>query len=333
MRAVLPVVFLFLVICLDTACSVRVVLYMANVGSEASNRDLLRSLQAIRGVFLSYRRTYPIFIAYDRKLERHVTSGLVREIEAETGNCTHGKAEEDEPCMRLIPVRKWRHVPWPFSMYTDLYRGESEYYSSIGYRLMCRFWGLNVFNQSFMSNVTSYMKLDTDTFVESMQVDPFEVMERDHLDYLGSVMYKEPNSVVDGLWETFLRFASEEGIHPGGLTRLSNENVDSFSEEDISRMPVNLAVDVLFRRGYNLVCYYNNWEVSRMRVWTSPVFARLARFIDAAGGIILRRWGDAPIRTLAVHLLQNELDASFRQYRGLVLYHKALHSTPGTELV
>jgi hypothetical protein len=221
MRAVVPVFFLLLTVCLDMACSVRVVLYMANVGSEASNRDLLRSLRAIRGVFLSYKRTYPIFIAYDRKLERHVTSSLVREIEAETGNCTHGKAEENEPCMRLIAVRKWRHVPWPFSMYTDLYRTENEYYSSIGYRLMCRFWGLNVFNQSFMSNVTSYMKLDTDTFVERMQVDPFEIMEREHLDYLGSVMYKEPNSVVDGLWETFLRFASEEGIHPGGLTRPS----------------------------------------------------------------------------------------------------------------
>ncbi len=96
-------------------------------------------------------------------------------------------------------------------------------------------------------------------------------------------------------------------------------------------MTLEQAVDVLFRRGYNLMIYYNNWEVSSMS-WTSPKFVRLARFIDGAGGVILRRWGDAPIRTLSLHLLEQKLGLKFRQYRGLVLYHKAWHSTAGTEV-
>ncbi len=110
---------------------------------------------------------------------------------------------------------------------------------------------------------------------------------------------------------------------------LSNGGRYGFSAQDISRMPLEQAVDVLFHRGYNLMIYYNNCEVSSMRAWTE--FGRLARFIDGSGGVILRRWGDAPIRTLSLHLQEGELNLKFRQYRGLVLYHKAWYSTAGAE--
>ena len=331
-RALVLVVFL----CFfqHMASSVRVVLYLANVGSKTSNQELQQSLRAIRGAFESYGRTYPIWITYDGKLEKHVTSDLIRDIRAETDNCTHHAKEKHEPCVRLIPVKGWRHVPWPWSMYTDLYKDTQlePYYSTLGYRNMCRYWAFNIFSQPFMHNVTSYMKLDTDTIVKTMPVDPFRLLEAERLDYLGPIMYQDAPHVVEGIWETFLRFALEEGIHPRGLEPLSNRNQDNYSAEDISHMSVEHASDVLFHRGYNLMIFYCNWEVSRMQVWRSDVFGRLARFIDAAGGIILRRWTDCPVRTLSLYLLQEKLGLQFRQYKGLVLYHKAWHSTAGTEL-
>ena len=64
---------------------------------------------------------------------------------------------------------------------------------------------------------------------------------------------------------------------------------------------------------------------------TTRVRQALGQFIDGAGGVIMRRWGDAPIRTLSLHLLEWELNLKFRQYRGLVLHHKAWHSTEGVE--
>ncbi len=47
----------------------------------------------------------------------------------------------------------------------------------------------------------------------------------------------------------------------------------------------------------------------------------------------MRRWGDAPTRTLSLHLLEGVLNLKFRLYRGLVLsrYYKAWHSTEGVE--
>ena len=323
---------LYLSLLSQMVTSLRVVVYLANVGSETSNRELLQSLRAIRAVFQSYGKTYPIWITYDGKLQKHVTAGLAMNIQAETANCTHAAEEKHEPCVRLIPVKGWRHIPWPWSMYKDIYKEEQPYYASIGYRNMCRYWGLNIFSLPFMRNVTSYMKLDTDTLVKSMPVDPFRLLEDEQLDYVGPIMYQDGSVVVEGIWETFLRFALEESIHPRGLVPLSNGNKDGFSAEDISRMSVEQAVHVLFRRGYNLMVFYCNWETSSMGVWTSPVFGRLARYIDAAGGIIMRRWGDCPIRTLSLYLLQEQMGLKFRQYRGLVLYHKAWHTTAGSEL-
>jgi hypothetical protein len=301
--------------------------------NEASKHDLVQSLHAIRSIFSAYGRTYPVWVTYDGKLESYVTPRLKRDILAATDNCTHDIEEVHEPCMRLIPVKGWRHIPWPYSMYTDLYSDANPYYASIGYRNMCRYWGLNIFQLPFMRNVSRYMKLDTDTFVNSMPVDPFNILEQEKLDYLGPIMYPDSLNNVEGLWETFLRFAVEEEIHPRGLVPLSNEFKDGISAEEISRMSVKQASHVLFRRGYNLMNYYCNWEVSDMKVWTSPLFTRLAQFIDEAGGIILRRWGDCPIRTLSLYLLQDELALKFRQYRGLVLYHKALHTTAGSEQI
>jgi len=327
------IVYSVFVVCIfaEMVASIRVVIYLANVGSESSTLELLQSLRAIRGVFQAYGTTYPVWITYDSMLKKHITPGLTRDILAETANCTHGAREMTEPCVRLIPVKGWRHVPWPWKMYTDLYKDANPYYASMGYRSMCRYWGLNIFIQPFMQNVTSFMKLDTDTFVRRMPVDPFRLLEQEELDYLGPIMYTDSPSVVEGIWETFLRFALDEGIHPRGLVPLSNEGKDVYTAQDISEMPLDQAVQVLFRRGFNMMVFYNNWEVSSMRVWRSPVFHRLRQFIDGAGGVILRRWGDAPIRTLSLHLLQGELGLKFRQYRGLVLYHKALHSTEGAE--
>ncbi len=97
-----------------------------------------------------------------------------------------------------------------------------------------------------MQNVTSYMKLDTDTFVHRMPVDPFRLLEQEELDYLGPIMYPDAPSVVEGIWETFPRFALEERIHQRGLVPLSNAGKDANSARDISSMPLEQAVQVLF---------------------------------------------------------------------------------------
>lgn len=297
-----------------------VVLYLANIASNSSNAELQQSLSSLQSVFLSKhpQKKYPVVVAYDQEDEAYLTADLQSAL--------RGSVETQ---LEFAPIRRFRHFPWPFSMYTGLYREENPYYARLGYRFMCRYWAHTVFRQPFMQNVTQYLRLDTDSVLVEMPVDPFAVLESESLGYLSSVMYKESPVSTTGIWETFLRFARDEQIHPWGLAPLSGSGMDEFSEKDIREMPIRDAINVLYHRGYNLDYYYNNWEVSRVDVWTSPVYQRLAKHIDAAGGIVIWRWGDAPIRTLSLFLLRDTIPS--RQYRGLRVYHKAYHATPGTE--
>ena len=48
--------------------------------------------------------------------------------------------------------------------------------------------------------------------------------------------------------------------------------------------------------------YYNNFEVSALSLWRSTDYQDYIEYIDSLGGIYYYRWGDAPIRTLAVTL-------------------------------
>ena len=294
-------------------------------------------------MFLAQHPQYPVLVAYDPEDRRHLTPALRATLAREL-NATQLEWHDDvapvTPSLSFVPIQGFRRVPWPFSLYTDLYTQDNPYYARLGYRHMCRFWSHTVFRQPFMRGVTRYLRLDTDTHLIHMPVNPFAILDAEpHLAYLASVVYKEEARQTDGLWETVLRFAVKEGLHPWGLTPLSNRGAPS--DTDIRAMAVRDAAEALHRRGYNLDYIYNNWEVSRVDVWLTPVYQRFAAHIDAAGGIILRRWGDAPIRTMALFLLRDvfagvcanassdNLTLSFRQYRGLRVFHKAYHDTMG----
>lgn len=301
-----------------TCSSKSIVLYLANIASESSNVELSRSLSSVNTVFFSRHRQYPIVVAYDYEDRHYLTPELKVNLTSSAKNS-----------IAFESVSRFRHVAWPFSMYTDIYSEQNPYYSRLGYRHMCAYWSYSVFSQPFMHNVTSYLRLDTDTYLIDMPVDPFQILQNENIGYLSSIVLKESPVSTQGLWETFLRFALRENIHPWGLTPLSVSNVDEYTPEDIRKMPLRKAIDVLHKRGYNLDYVYNNWEVSRVDIWRSEIYDRLAKFIQKAGGIIIRRWGDAPIRTLALHLLHRE---SFRQYSGLNIYHKINIVTHGTEV-
>ena len=48
--------------------------------------------------------------------------------------------------------------------------------------------------------------------------------------------------------------------------------------------------------------YYNNFEVSALSLWRSPDYQHYIEYVDSLGGIYYYRWGDAPIKSLAVAL-------------------------------
>jgi len=108
--------------------------------------------------------------------------------------------------------------------------------------------------------------------------------------------------VVIGLWDTILRYMRLRDIN-----RAQIKNYET-SEGD-----------------YNMQMYYNNFEVSSTHLWQSKAYQDFFEYLDRTGGILLRRWGDSPIRTLALAVLFP--DARIEQWHGLCYYHAGVKWT------
>ena len=48
--------------------------------------------------------------------------------------------------------------------------------------------------------------------------------------------------------------------------------------------------------------FYNNFEISKMEIWNKRSYRDFVDYIDNLGGIYYHRWGDAPIKGLALSL-------------------------------
>ena len=70
--------------------------------------------------------------------------------------------------------------------------------------------------------------------------------------------------------------------------------------------------------------FYNNFEISSMSLWTSPGYRDYIGFIDRLGGIYRFRWGDAPIKTIAVTLFVPENET--HQFKDIGYKHQTFQN-------
>ena len=178
---------------------------------------------------------------------------------------------------------------------------------SLGYRFMCRFWAHGVFQQSAMKQLDYYWRMDTDLFLKkTIAFDPFVYMDNNGISYLYGATSHESESVIVGLWDTVLEYTH--------LHNYSNTSLGRYTDA---------------KGNYNLRMFYNNFEVSRIDIWRSARYAQFFEYLDRTGGLLLRRWGDAPIRTLSLAALFPEL--KIQQWPGLCYDHTGMQWTSFTE--
>lgn len=177
---------------------------------------------------------------------------------------------------------------------------------SMGYRRMCRFWAMGVFHEPAVRALEYYWRLDTDLYLlRPIALDPFRTLMRAPTDYLFGAWSREAPEVVEGLWDAVRAFAAARN-------------------HSTARLVAEYGAGRAGER-YNLRMIYNNFEVVRVALWRdSAAYADLyASALEE--GIFQRRWGDAPIRTLALALLFPE--ARVAQWRGLCYHHAATQWT------
>ena len=117
-------------------------------------------------------------------------------------------------------------------------------------------------------------RLDDDSqLLSPVTYDVFRFMRDHHFTYGYVWRHLDATQCVTGLWETTHDFLRTANIKPQFF--------------DKWKMPY---------------MFYNNFEISSMSLWLSAEYQRYVDYIDRAGGIYYHRWGDAPIKSIAVSI-------------------------------
>jgi len=150
--------------------------------------------------------------------------------------------------------------------------------SDIGYRHMCRFHAKNVYEQAILTGLEYVWRLDDDSLLpEAINYDLFLFMHLHRLQYGYIKIHVDSYECTTGLWNAVRSYVKQK--------HLKSSDFDKWTEPKI---------------------FYNNFEISALSLWTSKSYRDYIKFIDFLGGIYYYRWGDAPIKSIAVMLFLPE---------------------------
>ena len=164
----------------------------------------------------------------------------------------------------------------------------------IGYRHMCYFHSKLVYNHPIMDQLEYSLRLDDDSqFLQPIRYDLFKFMRDSDLHYGYVATSTDQSDCVYGLWKTVENFIAENQINSTFFPTWKEPNI-----------------------------FYNNFEVSKMSIWKSKEYRGYIDYIDQSKGIFLRRWGDAPIKTLALSVFTPR--SKIHQFRDIRYRHQSL---------
>jgi hypothetical protein len=147
-----------------------------------------------------------------------------------------------------------------------------------GYHHMCRFFSLLLFDMPLMSDIRYYMRLDLDSCLRNVNFPPMSLINGSVV-YVWDMLVWDPEFVVRGLRDFVEDYVKYFGIVPKSPAQWAG----AFNVDDV-RM------------------YGTNFEIMDLMFWRRPEVQRFVKFIDLSWGQFLWRWGDAPIRYLALTL-------------------------------
>jgi hypothetical protein len=169
-----------------------------------------------------------------------------------------------------------------FHLQVNITYGRDGYH--VGYHHMCRLFAIMLpYHPLFTNMFTFYWRLDSDSYLLGPPLvdDIFVYMKERYLQYAFVMVDYETPKYVEGLWELFHQFLTGHDLMPSAA---------------IKKIYISLRDEI-----HSFSIFYNNFEVANASMWRAePRIAAWLHQVDESGGIYRRRWGDAPIRTLAI---------------------------------
>jgi mannosyltransferase len=193
----------------------------------------------------------------------------------------------DNVSVQLVDISAlWNQFPAGFD--PTMVPNEQLRLCDLGYRQMCRFFWKTLFELPETANVSSYMRIDSDSCIGNVNSSPFNQL-RGRVVYVANTNKYERPSVTRGLRD--------------------------FVEDYVTYFHVVCKGKWRWRRAFIgpwVAHYYNNLEVLDLNFWRRPDVQHFVAFVDASWGIYLYRWGDSPLRYIALALFAEPGQVVFR---------------------
>ena len=136
---------------------------------------------------------------------------------------------------------------------------------------MCRFHAKTLYDQPILVGLQYVLRLDDDSFIlKPVSYDIFRLMRDRRILYGYALTWHD--DCHDGVW--------------------------TVAREFMRTCNITAKFELKWRR-----IFFNNFELSDLDLWLSSEYRDYIDLVDRSGGIYYHRWGDAPIKTIAVTLL------------------------------
>lgn len=174
----------------------------------------------------------------------------------------------------------------------------------VNYRTMCRFQSYLVYLEPILDGLEYTWRLDDDSrLLSPVNYDVFMFMKNKNLIYGWTIVTQDEVLCVKNLWEVVKLYAE---------IKLLNRTT------------------YFYKWPYPLI-YMNNFEISSVQFFKSENYIKFISYLDELGGIYRYRWGDAPIKTLAVSLFAPLSQVHY--FEDIVYDHGGMKNPPNLERV
>jgi hypothetical protein len=165
------------------------------------------------------------------------------------------------------------------------------------YLNMCRFFTLMLPNHPLLTLFSYYWRLDAHSFIFGPNHirDPFEIMQKQQIQYAFIMANEEDEIFAVGLWSFFYKFLNTHCLKPS--VAVSRTQTGWFG-------------------GYSYAIIFTNFAIANVSLFRDhPLMQSWLQAVDLNDGIYRHRWGDAPVHTLVLsQLIERNQIVRFRYF-------------------
>lgn len=190
----------------------------------------------------------------------------------------------------------------PDSIDRELFRSRMEELEGIqdadkvSYHNMCRFYSKNFYHHPLLRNYKYVWRLEPNVnFYCKIDYDVFQFMvDNDKIYGFVLNLYDSPESVKT-LWSSTLKFVRKNAhyLHDRGSYEWIKDNAQKPENYEITG-------------GYSTCHFWTNFEIINLDFLRSEPYEKYMQFLEEEQGFYYERWGDAPVRSLALALFADK---------------------------